>query len=101
GGGDLGAGCAAGAAGGARHPGGSGDGRQASAGALAAGLVLQGVVVTLDALFTERRVAQLLLDQGADYLLIAKHNQPTVREDIAYLFADTAAVAESFAVART
>jgi predicted transposase YbfD/YdcC len=55
---------------------------------LLAQLVLTGVVVTGDALLTQSAIAQTLLDQGNDYLLVVKENQPTLHEDLATLFAD-------------
>lgn len=69
--------------------------------ALLAGLLLRGLVVTLDALFTYPHLAQIILDQEGDYLLIVKNNQPTMREEIATLFAEPAAVADTFAQAQT
>jgi predicted transposase YbfD/YdcC len=47
---------------------------------------LTGCVVSADALHTQPAWCQRILDQGGDYLLIAKRNQPTLREDIALLF---------------
>jgi predicted transposase YbfD/YdcC len=43
---------------------------------LLAGLDLAGVVVTADALHTQRDHAAFLVDRGADYLLVVKANQP-------------------------
>jgi predicted transposase YbfD/YdcC len=53
-------------------------------------LVLEGRVVTADALLTQRSLARTILDRGGDYLLAVKGNQPGLREDIALLFADPA-----------
>jgi predicted transposase YbfD/YdcC len=47
------------------------------------GLVLQGRVVTGDAMFCQRDVCQVIVDSGGDYFLIVKDNQPTLRNDIA------------------
>ena len=47
---------------------------------------LTGCVVSADALHTQPAWCQQILDQGGDYLLIAKRNQPTLQEDIALLF---------------
>lgn len=63
----------------------------ASADALAM-LMLTGVVITGDAMFTQRAIAETILDAGNDYLLIVKENQPTLHGEIATLFADPAAV---------
>jgi len=47
------------------------------------GLVLQGRVITGDAMFCQRDVCQVIIDSGGDYFLIVKDNQPTLRNDIA------------------
>ena len=47
---------------------------------------LTGCVVSADALHTQPAWCQQILEQGGDYLLVAKRNQPTLREDIALLF---------------
>ena len=52
-----------------------------------AGLVLQGRVFTMDALLTQREVAQQIVDGGGDYVMVVKGNQPTLEEDIARVFA--------------
>ena len=55
--------------------------------ALLADLNLEGVVVTGDALLTQREIARHLVeDKGADYVFTVKDNQPTLRKDIADLF---------------
>jgi hypothetical protein len=51
------------------------------------GLVLEGRVVTMDALLTQREIAQTVLDGGGDYVMVAKGNQPLLAQDIAELFA--------------
>jgi predicted transposase YbfD/YdcC len=51
-------------------------------------LDIEGAVVTADALLTQREVArQVVEDKHADYVLTVKDNQPTLRKDIADLFA--------------
>jgi predicted transposase YbfD/YdcC len=55
---------------------------------LLVGLVMEGRVFTADALLTQRKVAQLILKGKSDYVFIVKKNQPTLYEDIAYLFSD-------------
>jgi predicted transposase YbfD/YdcC len=52
------------------------------------GLLLQGWVVTIDALLTQQKIAQALLDAGGAYIMLVKENQPTLYEDIALTFAD-------------
>ena len=49
-------------------------------------LVLEGRIVTMDALLTQRHVAQTIVDQGGDYVMIGKENQPRLRADIAWVF---------------
>jgi len=49
-------------------------------------LVLQGRVVTMDALLTQRHIAQTIVDQGGDYVMIVKENQPQLRADIELVF---------------
>jgi predicted transposase YbfD/YdcC len=53
-------------------------------------LPLRGRMVTADALHTQTAFAQGVLDQGGDYLLCVKGNQPTLYADIALAFADPA-----------
>jgi predicted transposase YbfD/YdcC len=52
---------------------------------LLAGLDLAGVVVTADALHTQRDHAAFLVDRGADYLLVVKANQPALHAQLAGL----------------
>lgn len=53
---------------------------------LLAPLPIEGAVVTADALHTQQETARYLVEEKkADYLLIAKDNQPTLRHDIAAL----------------
>ena len=50
-------------------------------------VVLEGRIVTLDALLTQRHVAQTIVDKGGDYVMIVKDNQPQLRADIELVFA--------------
>jgi hypothetical protein len=51
-------------------------------------LEIEGVVVTADALLTQREIARHLVeDKRADYVFTVKDNQPTLRQDIGDLFA--------------
>jgi hypothetical protein len=55
-------------------------------------LPVQGKIVVGDALFCQRDLAEQVIDQGGDYLLIAKDNQPSLETDIQAGFAfETAA----------
>lgn len=49
-------------------------------------LVLEGRIVTMDALLTQRHVAQTIVDKGGDYVMIVKENQPRLRADIELVF---------------
>jgi predicted transposase YbfD/YdcC len=51
-------------------------------------LVLDGRIFTMDALLTQRAVAQTIIDGGGDYVLIVKDNQPQPRADIELVFTD-------------
>lgn len=50
------------------------------------GLLLEGRVVTMDALLTQREIARAVVEGGGDYVMVAKENQPQLRADIATLF---------------
>ena len=49
-------------------------------------LVLEGRIVTMDALLTQRHVAQTIVDKGGDYVMIVKENQPRLLADIELVF---------------
>ncbi len=53
---------------------------------LLADLLLAGRVVTMDALLTQREIAQTVLDGGGDYVMVAKGNQPHLKEAITTVF---------------
>ena len=53
---------------------------------LLAGRDLTNTVTTMDALHTQRDLAQQILDQQGHYLMIVKENQPTLYQSIALLF---------------
>ncbi|HEY7951889.1 MAG TPA: ISAs1 family transposase, partial [Solirubrobacteraceae bacterium] len=63
--------------------------------ALLSYLPVRGRIVTADALHTQTAFAQGVLDQGGDYLLCVKGNQPTLYDDIALAFADPATACSS------
>jgi predicted transposase YbfD/YdcC len=48
--------------------------------------LLRGRIISADALYTQRSFCQEVLAAGADYLLLVKHNQPTLYEDLACFF---------------
>jgi len=45
-------------------------------------LELRGCIVTLDAMVCQREIAKQIHEQGADYLLAVKDNQPSLHEAI-------------------
>ncbi len=45
-------------------------------------LALEGCIVTIDAMGTQPKIAQVIRDRGADYILPVKDNQPTLAESI-------------------
>jgi predicted transposase YbfD/YdcC len=56
-------------------------------------LNLKGAIVTIDAMGTQKEIAQRIVDKGADYVLALKGNQPSLHEDAALFFADPARAA--------
>jgi predicted transposase YbfD/YdcC len=48
-------------------------------------LVLEGRIVTMDALLTQRQIQ--IVDAGGDYVMVVKENQPQLLEDIQTVFA--------------
>lgn len=49
-------------------------------------LHLAGALVTIDAMGCQTRIAQTILDRGADYLLALKDNQPSLAGEVALFF---------------
>jgi predicted transposase YbfD/YdcC len=49
-------------------------------------LVLEGRMVTMDALLPQRHVAPTLVDKGGDYVMMVKENQPRLLAAIALVF---------------
>jgi len=68
---------------------------------LLASLVLEGRVITADSLLTQREIAQAIIDDGGDYLLPVKNNQPSLREDIALVFANSKLLQDTITEVRT
>jgi predicted transposase YbfD/YdcC len=54
-------------------------------------LALEGCIVTIDALGCQTAIAQAVLDQGADYVLALKGNQPATEQAVRAMFADAQA----------
>ena len=61
-------------------------------------LTLTGLIVTADAMHTQTATAQTILDQGGDYLLVVKENQPTLLGEIKLVF-ETSTLARTIAQA--
>jgi predicted transposase YbfD/YdcC len=68
---------------------------------LLSALVLEGRVVTCDALHTHAAVAQAILAGGGDYLLPVKDNQPLLRQDIALVFEHADRLSDTITEVRT
>jgi predicted transposase YbfD/YdcC len=49
-------------------------------------LELEGCVVTIDAMGTQREIAKQIVEQNADYVLALKGNQSTLQEEVALYF---------------
>lgn len=58
-------------------------------------LVLEGRVITVDALLTQREVAQTVIDRGGDYVMVVKGNQATLQAEIKLFFEDPHLLAAS------
>ncbi len=65
------------------------------------GVVLAGRVVTMDALLTQRHIAQGIVEAGGDYGMPVKDNQPQLLRDIQTVFAHAPTVGETRTVATT
>jgi predicted transposase YbfD/YdcC len=51
-------------------------------------LELQGCIVTIDAMGTQKAIAQCIREKQADYLLALKGNQETLKDDVELYFQD-------------
>ena len=49
-------------------------------------LALKGCIVTIDAMGCQRTIAQKIVEQGADYVLALKGNQPTLEQAVEHFF---------------
>lgn len=49
-------------------------------------LAIKGAIVTIDAMGCQRKIAEKIIDKGADYVLGLKGNQAGLREDVELLF---------------
>lgn len=64
-------------------------------------LVLEGRVVTMDALLTQRKIAASILEGGGDYVMIAKDNQSQLLQDIQLVFQKPEVLEDTFKTAQT
>lgn len=49
-------------------------------------LPLDGVIITGDAMFTQREICRVITDGGGDYFFTVKDNQPALKADVALAF---------------
>ena len=49
-------------------------------------LSISGCIVTIDAMGCQKEIAAAIIDQGPDYVLALKENQPSLFEDVQWLF---------------
>lgn len=59
--------------------------------ALLAALEISDCLVTIDAMGTQRKIAQQIIHQGGDYVLALKSNHPTLYEDVRTFFEEAQA----------
>jgi predicted transposase YbfD/YdcC len=65
------------------------------------GLLLEGRVITVDALLTQRTIAQRLVDGGGDYVMSVTGNQPQLPHDIRLVFQEPTALAKTMTACDT
>jgi predicted transposase YbfD/YdcC len=65
------------------------------------GLVVEGRVMTVDALLTQRTVAEHLVPDGGDSIMLVKGNEPQLQHDIQLVFQEAHASAETMATVET
>ena len=49
-------------------------------------LPLKGMIITGDAMFTQREICRVIVEGGGDYFFTVKDNQPALKADIALAF---------------
>lgn len=64
-------------------------------------LILEGRVFTMDALLTQREVAQTIIGGGGDYIMIAKDNQPRLLQEIQDVFQEPELLADTMSTTET
>ena len=58
------------------------------------GLMVEGGIVTIDAMGCQKEIAHKIIDKKADYVLSLKENQPTLYHEVVDLFSQEASPAE-------
>jgi len=64
-------------------------------------LVIEGWVVTVDALLTQRAIADRIVHGGGDYVMLVKGNQPQLQHDIQLVFHEAQTLAETMTATET
>jgi len=64
-------------------------------------LILEGRVFTMDALLTQREVAQTIIGGGGDYIMIAKDNQHRLKQEIQDVFQEPELLADTMRTTET
>jgi predicted transposase YbfD/YdcC len=65
------------------------------------GLVVEGRVITVDALLTQRAIADRIVHEGGDYVMLVKGNQPQLQHDIQLVFHEPHALGETMTTSET
>jgi predicted transposase YbfD/YdcC len=52
-------------------------------------LEIKGCIITIDAMGTQKKIAETIIDKGADYILTVKENQPNLHSNIKEYFENT------------
>ena len=63
-------------------------------------LPLSGVIITGDAMFTQREICRVITERGGDYFFTVKDNQPALKADIALAFGPDSPLCGMVAAAR-
>lgn len=63
--------------------------------------MLEGRIITADSVLTQREIAQSIRERGGDYVLPVKDNQPSLREEIALVLAQSKLLQDTITEART
>jgi len=64
-------------------------------------LALDGAIVTIDAMGTQKDIAATIIEQKADYVLALKGNQSSLHDDVRRFFADPASMPDCLATTTT